>query len=80
MPAACSRATSPRLRKSDQRQSLAPYRSKEWEIGFKTDAHPLAISAALFRIQRPFAETVAFNATRNIRPLQRVPPPPASIA
>ena len=40
-------------------QSLAPYRSKEWEIGFKTDAHPLAISSALFRIQRPFAETVS---------------------
>ncbi len=51
-------------------QSLAPYRSKEWEIGFKTDAHPLAISAALFRIQRPFAETVsagiASNPTANI--------------
>ncbi len=42
-------------------QALAPYRSKEWEIGFKTDAHPLAITADLFRIQRPFANTVSYN-------------------
>ena len=42
-------------------QALAPYRSKEWEIGFKTDAHPLAITTDLFRIQRPFADTVAYN-------------------
>jgi iron complex outermembrane receptor protein len=49
-------------------QSLAPYRSKEWELGFKTDAHPLAITTALFRIQRPFANTVSYNgsATENI--------------
>ncbi len=49
-------------------QALAPYRSKEWEIGFKTDAHPLAITADLFRIQRPFANTVSYNgsATQNI--------------
>ncbi len=49
-------------------QALAPYRSKEWEIGFKTDAHPLAITADLFRIERPFANTVSYNgsATENI--------------
>ncbi len=41
-------------------QALAPYRSKEWELGFKTDA-PLAITTALFRLQRPFADTVAYN-------------------
>ena len=49
-------------------QSLAPYRSKEWEIGFKTDAHPIAITADLFRIQRPFANTVSYDGstTENI--------------
>ncbi len=48
--------------------ALAPYRSKEWEIGFKTDAHPLAITTALFRLQRPFADTISYNgsATENI--------------
>ncbi len=49
-------------------QSLAPYRSKEWEIGYKTTARPLAITADLFRIQRPFANTVSYNGstTENI--------------
>lgn len=49
-------------------QSLAPYRSKEWEVGYKTDARPLAITADLFRLQRPFANTVAYNGstTENI--------------
>ena len=49
-------------------QALAPYRSKEWELGFKTDAHPLAITTALFRLERPFANTVAYNGstTENI--------------
>jgi iron complex outermembrane receptor protein len=42
-------------------QSLAPYRSKEWEIGVKTEAKPLAVTAALFRLQRPFADTLAYN-------------------
>jgi iron complex outermembrane receptor protein len=46
-------------------QSLAPYRSKEWELGFKTDT-PVAITTALFRLQRPFADTIAYNATENI--------------
>ncbi|RXH54677.1 Ferrichrome-iron receptor [Granulicella sibirica] len=49
-------------------QSLDPYRSKEWEIGYKTDARPLAITADLFRISRPFANTVSYNGstTENI--------------
>ena len=42
-------------------QTLAPYRSKELELGFKTDAHPIAITTALFRLQRPFADTLAFH-------------------
>jgi iron complex outermembrane recepter protein len=44
-------------------QSLAPYRSKEWELGFKTDGQPLNITTALFRIERPFANTVAYGNT-----------------
>ncbi|WP_446743140.1 TonB-dependent receptor domain-containing protein [Silvibacterium acidisoli] len=49
-------------------QSLAPYRSKEWELGFKTDAHPIAFTADLYRLQRPFANTVSYNGstTENI--------------
>jgi iron complex outermembrane receptor protein len=49
-------------------QSLAPYRSKEWEIGFKSDGLPLNLTTALFRLQRPFADTIAYNgsATENI--------------
>ena len=49
-------------------QALDPYRSKEWELGFKTDAHPLAITTALFRLQRPFADTISYNGstTENI--------------
>jgi iron complex outermembrane receptor protein len=47
-------------------QALAPYRSKEWELGFKTDSQPLTITTALFRLERPFANTVAFNATQTI--------------
>jgi iron complex outermembrane receptor protein len=48
-------------------QALAPYRSKEWELGFKTDT-PVAITTALFRLQRPFADTVSYNGstTENI--------------
>jgi len=42
-------------------QALSPYRSKEWELGFKTEARPLAITTALFRLERPFADTIPFN-------------------
>ncbi len=42
-------------------QALAPYRSNEWELGFKTDDKPLNISTALFRLQRPFANTVPYG-------------------
>ena len=49
-------------------QALPPYRSKEWELGFKTDEHPIAITTALFRLQRPFADTISYNGstTENI--------------
>jgi iron complex outermembrane receptor protein len=41
-------------------EALPPYRSKEWELGFKTDT-PLHITTALFRLERPFANTNAQN-------------------
>ena len=47
-------------------EALPPYRSKEWEIGFKSAGRPLNITTALFRIQRPFANTIPYSATQNI--------------
>ncbi|SEB88686.1 TonB-dependent receptor [Terriglobus roseus] len=47
-------------------QALAPYRSKEWETGFKSAMKPVTFTASLFRLQRPFAETVALNSTQNV--------------
>jgi iron complex outermembrane receptor protein len=35
--------------------SLAPYRSKEYELGFKATLGKIDLTAALFRIERPFA-------------------------
>jgi iron complex outermembrane receptor protein len=36
-------------------QGLAPYRSKEYELGFKASIDKMNFTAAVFRIQRPFA-------------------------
>ena len=36
-------------------QSLPPYRSKEYEVGYKVSLEKIDLTAALFRIQRPFA-------------------------
>lgn len=36
---------------------LPPYRSKQWELGYKVDFTKMGLSAALFRIERPFAFT-----------------------
>jgi iron complex outermembrane recepter protein len=36
-------------------QSLPPYRSKEYEVGYKASLARIDFTAALFRIQRPFA-------------------------
>ena len=36
-------------------QSLAPYRSEEYEVGYKASLAKIDFTAALFRIQRPFA-------------------------
>jgi iron complex outermembrane recepter protein len=35
--------------------SLAPYRSKEYELGYKVSLAKIDFTAAIFRIQRPFA-------------------------
>jgi iron complex outermembrane receptor protein len=35
--------------------SLAPYRSKEYEVGYKASLEKIDLTAALFRIERPFA-------------------------
>jgi iron complex outermembrane receptor protein len=36
-------------------QGLAPYRSTEWETGYKVDLPTINLTAALFRLERPFA-------------------------
>ena len=36
-------------------QSLPPYRSKEYEVGYKASLEKIDFTAAIFRIQRPFA-------------------------
>lgn len=38
-------------------QSLPPYRSTEYELGYKTSLAKIDFTAALFRIERPFANT-----------------------
>ena len=35
--------------------SLPPYRSKEYELGYKASVAKIDLTAALFRIERPFA-------------------------
>lgn len=41
--------------------SLVPYRSKQWELGYKVEWSKFNLSAALFRVERPFAYTGAGN-------------------
>lgn len=40
-------------------ENLAPYRSKQWELGYKQQWQKLNLGAALFRVERPFAMTDA---------------------
>ncbi|MDR3727548.1 MAG: TonB-dependent receptor [Terracidiphilus sp.] len=40
-------------------KALAPYRSTEGEVGYKLESHRINFSTAMFRMQRPFANTVA---------------------
>jgi len=39
----------------NQGESLAPYRSTEYEVGYKATVDEVNVTAAIFRIQRPFA-------------------------
>ncbi|MFL9944350.1 TonB-dependent siderophore receptor [Paraburkholderia agricolaris] len=41
--------------------SLAPYRSREWELGYKVDVSQVTLGAALYRIERPYAYVGANN-------------------
>lgn len=41
--------------------SLAPYRSKQYEVGYKVDFDKINFTAALFHIDRPFANTFPIN-------------------
>ncbi|WP_028223107.1 TonB-dependent receptor [Paraburkholderia oxyphila] len=40
---------------------LAPYRSKQWELGYKVDLGSATLGAALYRIERPYAMVSADN-------------------
>jgi iron complex outermembrane receptor protein len=50
--------------------SLAPYRSTEWEGGFKWSLEKIDLTAAVFRIQRPFANINAADKAFEISGLQ----------
>jgi iron complex outermembrane receptor protein len=42
-------------------QSLSPYRSKQWEAGYKARVGVIDLGAALYRIERPYAYVGADN-------------------
>jgi len=42
-------------------QGLAPYRSKEWEVGYKIDLNKVNLALALYQITRPYAFTAPDN-------------------
>jgi iron complex outermembrane receptor protein len=44
---------------ADGSAALSPYRSKQWELGYKVGLGRIDIGAALFRVERPFAFTTA---------------------
>jgi iron complex outermembrane recepter protein len=48
----------------NQGTSLAPYRSTEWEAGYKVSLPKIDLTAAIFRIDRPFANIVAVGASK----------------
>jgi iron complex outermembrane receptor protein len=51
-------------------QSLPPYRSKEYEVGYKASLAKIDFTAALFRIQRPFANVNLADSAFEISGLQ----------
>ena len=50
----------------NQGTSLAPYRSTEWEAGYKISLSKIDFTAAVFRIDRPFANVVTINAASKV--------------
>jgi iron complex outermembrane receptor protein len=50
--------------------SLAPYRSTEWEVGYKVSLAKIDFTAAVFRIRRPFANINAADKEFEISGLQ----------
>jgi iron complex outermembrane receptor protein len=46
-------------------ESLSPYRSRQFELGYKWNVHGMMLSAAAFRITRPYAFTGSDNVFRN---------------
>ncbi|NRF86388.1 TonB-dependent siderophore receptor [Burkholderia gladioli] len=46
-------------------ESLAPYRSREWELGYKLEIDTMNLGLALYRIQRPYAYVGANNVFAN---------------
>jgi iron complex outermembrane receptor protein len=50
--------------------SLPPYRSKEYELGYKATFNKIDFTAALFRIERPFANINTADNTFEITGLQ----------
>ena len=55
---------------SNAGQSLPPYRSKEYEVGYKVSLDKIDLTAALFRIQRPFANVNPIDNAFEITGLQ----------
>ena len=51
-------------------QSLAPYRSREYELGYKVSLPTIDFGAALFRIERPFANVNPADNTFEIAGVQ----------
>ena len=47
-------------------ESLAPYRSKEYELGYKIDFEKIYFTAALFDMDRPFANTFPVGGNPNL--------------
>jgi iron complex outermembrane recepter protein len=45
----------------NENQSLAPYRSKEYEVGYKATVDKVNLTAAVFDIRRPFANINTVN-------------------
>lgn len=55
---------------ANEGEALDPYRSKQWELGYKTRLGSFDVNAAVFRIERPYAYQDA-SAAVNGRPVFR---------